>query len=150
MGTTTNWIAATAAFMALATPLIGTAEARQDRHNGARQSLEWRNDDVRFDRVRRDQRRFDRFGSIATPRINRRIANQIRRIRRGYNRGRLSRFQTARLRSRVFAIRTALRFARFDGDVSRHERRRLNRMLNRNSQRINRKMRFGGDFRRLR
>ena len=150
MGTTTNWIAATAAFMALATPMIGSAEARQDRHRDGKQTLELRYDDVRFDRVRRDTRRFDRFGSIATPRINRRIANQIRRIRRGYNSGRLSRFQTARLRGRVFAIRSALRFARFDGDVSRHERRRLVRMLNRNSRRINRKMRFGGDFRRFR
>ena len=150
MGTTKNLIAATAAVMALATPLISSAEARQDRHRDGRQFVELRNNDVRLVVNRRDRRRFDRFGSVATPRINRRIRNQMRRIRIGRETGRLSRFKSIRLRGRVFAIRSALQFAKLDGHVARYERRRLTGMLNANSRRIRRSMRFGGNFRRIR
>lgn len=146
MGTTKTVIAATAAVMALATPFIGAAEARQDRDRG-RQVIDLRDDSFRTVARRRDHRRFDRFdrfGSVATPRINRRIRNQMRRIRFARETGRLSRFRSLRLRGRVLAIRSALQFAKLDGHVTRYERRRLNAMLNRNSDRIRRSVRFGG------
>ena len=150
MGTTKNWIAATAAVIALATPFVSVAEARQDRHCGGKQTVELHHNDIRLIAHRRDGRRFNRFGSIATPSINRRIRNQMRRIRIGRQTGRLSRFKSMRLRGRVFAIRSALQFAKLDGRVARRERLRLNAMLNANSNRIRRKMRFGGNFRRFR
>lgn len=143
MGTMKNVIAATTAVMALATAFVGAAEARQDRDR-SRQVIELRDDNFHSVARRRDHRRIDRFGSVATPRINRRIRNQMRRIRLARETGRLSRFRAVRLRGRVFAIRSALQFAKLDGHVTRYERRRLNRMLNRNSDRIWRSVRFGG------
>ena len=150
MGMTQKWIAVTAAAIALATPFIGAAEARQDRHRDGRQTVELRHNDVLLVSNRRQGRRFDPLGSVATPRINRRIRNQMRRIRIGRETGRLSRFKSVRLRSRVLAIRSALQFAKLDGHIARYERRRLNRMLNANSRRISRSMRFVGDVRRIR
>ena len=150
MGMTQKWIAVTAAAIALATPFIGAAEARQDRHRDGRQTVELRHNDVLLVSNRRQGRRFGPLGSVATPRINRRIRNQMRRIRIGRETGRLSRFKSVRLRSRVLAIRSALQFAKLDGHIARYERRRLNRMLNANSRRISRSMRFVGDVRRIR
>lgn len=150
MGTTKNWIAATAAVIAMATPFIAAAEARQDRYRDGKQSVELRNDDIRLIANRRDGRRFNRFGSVATPLISRRIRNQMRRIRIGRETGRLSRFKSMRLRGRVFAIRSALQFAKLDGRVARYERRRLIGMLNANSRRIRRNIRIGGNWRRFR
>lgn len=143
MGRMKTVIAATAAVMALATPFIGAAEARQDRDR-SRQVIDLRDEGFHTVARRRDQRRFDPFGSVATPRINRRIRNQMRRIRFARETGRLSRFRSMRLRGRVFAIKSALQFAKIDGNVTRYERRRLNAMLNRNSHRIRRSIRFGG------
>ncbi|MFY0615728.1 MAG: hypothetical protein JXQ99_29635 [Hyphomicrobiaceae bacterium] len=150
MGTTKNLIVATTAAMALAIPFIGAAEARQDRDRSYNQSIELRDQDYRRDISRRGERRFDRFGSLATPRIKSRIKRQMRRIRRGFDTGRISRFRSMRLRGRVFAIRTALRFAKLDGHVTRSERRYLNDLLDTNSRRIRRSARNGRDFRRIR
>ena len=147
---TQKWIAVTAAAIALATPFIGAAEARQDRHRDGRQTVELRHNNLVLVSNRRQGRRFDPLGSVATPRINRRIRNQMRRIRIGRETGRLSRFKSIRLRGRVFAIRSALQFAKLDGHVARHERHRLTKMLNANSRRISRSMRLGGHFRRIR
>ena len=139
MGTTKNWIAATAAVIALATPFIGAAEARQDRFRDGRQTFELRHNDVQLIASRRNGRRFNRrFRSVATPVINRRIGNQMRRISRARDTGRISRFRSVRLRGRVFAIRSALRFAKLDGRVTGGERGRLISMLNANSRRISR------------
>lgn len=142
MSTTRNWIAATAAVIAMATPFIGSAEARPDRHHGAKH-VELRGDGIQFAANRRDGRRFDRFASVRTPHIKRRIRNQMRRIARGRDNGRLSRVSSIRLRGRVFAIRTALKIAKIDGHVSRGERARLLNMLDANSNRIRRHARFG-------
>ncbi|MFT7577326.1 MAG: hypothetical protein ACI9XZ_003722 [Alphaproteobacteria bacterium] len=149
MGTTRNWIAATAAVIAMATPFIGSAEARPDRFRDGKQ-IELRGDNVQLIVNRRDGRRFNRRGSVRTPRIHRRIQNQLHRINRGRNTGRLSRFSSVRLRGRVFAIRSALRFSKLDGHVSGRERGRLMSMLDANSNRIRRHSRFGNGNRRFR
>ena len=149
MGTTRNWIAATAAVIAMAAPFIGSAEARPDRHRDGKH-VELRGDNFQLIVNRRDGRRFDRVGSTRTPLIRRRIQNQLRRIARGRETGRLSRFSNIRLRGRVFAIRSALRFSKLDGHVSRRERGRLMSMLNRNSDRIRRHSSFDRGNRRFR
>lgn len=150
MGMTKKLIATTAALIALAAPFVGAAEARQDRHRGDKQTYELRDSDYHPAAARRNGRRFGRYGSVATPRISRRIRNQMRRIRIGRETGRLSRFKSVRLRGRVFAIRSALQFAKLDGRVNSRERSRLIGMLNANSRRISRNTRFGGNFRRFR
>ena len=150
MSTTKNWIAATAAVIALSTPFIGAAEARQDRHRDGVRVIELRNNDARFTVVRRDTSRFDRrFGSVRTPLIRQRINNQMRRISNAQASGRIGRFKSLRLRSRVFAIRSALQIATLDGRVTHGERRHLMSMLNANSNRI-RNASFRGGNRRFR
>ena len=76
------------------------------------------------------------YENVHTPRINQRIQNQRQRIRKGVRIGDLTRPQARRLRERLADIRDAKRqFAR-DGHISWRERRRLRRMLRRNSRRI--------------
>ena len=75
---------------------------------------------------------------VATPGIDRRLNRQTRRILRGFRRGRLSERAVRRLMYRVTDIRLERTFAAIDGHVSRFERRRLRRMLDRNSRRIRR------------
>jgi hypothetical protein len=86
---------------------------------------------------------------LATPGIHRRIHNQQRRIRRGVISGRLSRRETRIVRSGLHRVRRALRRARADGFVTRPERIRIHRMLDRNSHRIARfaDNGWGGRFR---
>jgi hypothetical protein len=72
----------------------------------------------------------------ATPRINRRIRRQARRIRRGRRDGSLNRYEARRLRHGLRRIQRARLAAARDGYVSRFERRRLHRRLDRNSRRI--------------
>lgn len=81
--------------------------------------------------------------SKSTPVIDRRIARQSGRIARGRALGRLTRLEAVRLKGRLFAVRSARRFAKFDGRVTRTERLRLNRMLDRSSSRIRRLARNG-------
>lgn len=142
MSITKNWITATAAVIAMTTPFIGSAEARPDRFHNTKK-IELRGDGIQLIVNRHDGRRFKWLGSVRTPRINRRIKNQMRRIARGRDTGRISRMSGIRLRSRVFAIRSALQFAKLDGHVSRVERNRLLNMLDANSDRIRRHARFG-------
>lgn len=72
----------------------------------------------------------------ATPGINRRIRRQARRIRRGRYDGSLNRREARRLRRGLYRIQRARLIALRDGYVSRYERRRLHRRLDRNSRRI--------------
>ncbi|MEO0619024.1 MAG: hypothetical protein AAFZ01_07065 [Pseudomonadota bacterium] len=79
-----------------------------------------------------------RRGNLRTPGINRRLANQQLRIRNGFRSGRLTFGEARRVRKGVKRVRNALRRARFDGHVSRFERRRLHNMLDRNGRKIRR------------
>lgn len=72
----------------------------------------------------------------ATPGISRRIRRQARRIRRGRIDGSLNRYEARRLRHGLRRIQQARLAAVRDGYVSRFERRRLHRRLDRNSRRI--------------
>ena len=103
--------------LVLAAPLTTSAQAQSSRHYGYH--------DVRH-------------GNTYTPGIDRRIRRQNRRIRRGRDFGDLTRGEYFRLKYRLFRIKNARRYAKIDGYVSRGERRRLHRMLDRNSRRINR------------
>ena len=125
---------ATAAIMM---PAVGTAEAHKYK-NDRLETKQYSNFDRRDDdfvprRFRRDR---ERHAAVWTPRIDLRIERQMRRIRRGVRRGQLTRWETFRLRSRMFAIRSVRQFARLDGKVTGQERRELMRMLNNNSQLI--------------
>jgi len=122
-------IAAALSLAALA-PLTGAAHAKTGL-NGFGKTLEARDTSVVPVARRRGRR-------VATPRIDRRIKRQARRIRRGMRRGHLTRFETVRLRGRLFGIRSVRRLAKRDGRVTRRERNRLMRLLNRNSKRIQR------------
>ena len=86
-----------------------------------------------------------KHADVFTPGINRRIRRQNRRIERGRSLGDLTRFEYRRLKFKLFQIRMVRRYAKFDGYVSRGERRRLHRMLDRNSRRI-RRLRNNGRF----
>ncbi len=91
-----------------------------------------------------------KHGAVYTPGINRRIRRQNRRINRGRRLGDLTRFEYRKLKFKLFQIRMARRYAKIDGHVSRGERRRIHRMLDRNSRRIFRLRhndRYAGDFR---
>jgi len=74
----------------------------------------------------------------ATPRIDRRIANQARRIRVGRRSGDLTFREMRRLRKGLRNIRRARNFAKRDGRVTRWERQDLLSMLNRNGKKIRR------------
>ena len=80
--------------------------------------------------------RFVRARWTGTPRINHRIRRQARRIRRGRMTGSLNRFEARRLRAGLRHIQLVRIEAVRDGFVSRFERRRLHRKLDRNSRRI--------------
>ena len=140
MMTTKNlMIAAAAAVMTMA-PLVGMAEAKRGDYRGGYESAE----PSRHSGYRKVART---RGHVFTPRINQRIENQERRIRRGRMTGRLTRFETFRLRSRLAAIRSARRLAGIDGHVSRWERDQLISMLDKNSRRIRHLARNGrGSF----
>ena len=86
-----------------------------------------------------------KHADVFTPGINRRIRRQNRRIHRGRRVGDLTRFEFRKLKFKLFQIRMVKRYAKIDGYVSRGERRRLHRMLDRNSRRINR-LRNNGRF----
>lgn len=134
MSTFRKIFAATAVSAAFMMPMVGAAEAK--RGDGDR---------VHHQVVQGEQtyRIAQRRRRLATPVIDRRIANQRRRIRRGRRVGRLTRIEAVRLRSRLFAIRSVRRFARLDGRVTRAERRRMIQMLDTNSKRIRRLSRNG-------
>jgi hypothetical protein len=129
--------AATVAAIAMAAPLAGAAEAGYDGFRNAKHNVQVRDDHFRVARSRYRHR------NVATPVIDQRIARQARRIRKGRRAGRLTRFEGVHLRSRLFAIRSARGVARWDGRVTRSERRRLKRMLDVNSRRIRRLSRNG-------
>ena len=84
-----------------------------------------------------------RISAQYTPRIDRRMRNQYRRIRRARRNGRLTRFEAWRVRGGLATIRQAKRWAARDGYIDRRERRWVLRMLNRNSRLINRLVRNG-------
>lgn len=113
-------LAAAGLMFATAGGLATSAEARPGAHNA----------DVRIQLARIDRR------ALATPRINRRIANQSRRIRRGFRTGTLTRGETRRFNRRLNRIRALRARARFDGIVTRFERRRMLDRLNRLSRRL--------------
>ena len=92
---------------------------------------------------------FVRHSSAYAPGIERRIVRQRKRIRRARRDGSLTWWEARSLRFRLAGIRSELRFASLDGEVTRHERRHLHRMLDRNSRRIvrfcnNDRVRYGG------
>jgi hypothetical protein len=122
-------LAAAAAVLA-ALPLAGTAEAGPARKSGEQLVF------AQHERgpVRLAARRHR--GDVRTPLIDKRIANQQQRIQRGIGRGGLTRFEALRLKRRLAVIRGAVRMARFDGDVTRAERRKILGMLDVNSDRI--------------
>ncbi|MGI9523192.1 MAG: hypothetical protein ACR2PG_16260 [Hyphomicrobiaceae bacterium] len=86
-----------------------------------------------------------RLGGDHTRHIDRRIRRQNKRIRKGRRVGDLTVFEYRRLRFRMFQIRNARRLVKLDGVVSFRERRRLHRLLDRNSDRI-RRLRNNGRF----
>jgi hypothetical protein len=71
-----------------------------------------------------------------TPRINYREHHQQARIRQGIRSGELTRVEAARLEAQQARIRVSERFARVDGYVTRRERARLDRELDRASRNI--------------
>ena len=92
---------------------------------------------------------FARHSSVYAPGIERRIVRQRQRIRRARRDGSLTWWEARSLQFRLAGIRSELRFASLDGNVTRHERRHLSRMLDRNSRRIarfcnNDRVRYGG------
>ncbi|MFY0614061.1 MAG: hypothetical protein JXQ99_21210 [Hyphomicrobiaceae bacterium] len=124
---------------AIMMPGIGAAEAKTSKEiQSKKQQLNQFN--RHFDRddgyVAPRHYQGDRHSSVWMPGIDRRIERQMRRIRRGVRRGQLTRWETMRLRSRIFTIRSVRQFARLDGHVSGRERREIVRMLNQNSQLI--------------
>ena len=74
----------------------------------------------------------------ATPRVDRRQANQQARIAQGAHSGQLTRGETRRLRRGERHIRRSERRAKADGVVTPRERARLHRKLNRESRAIHR------------
>lgn len=74
-----------------------------------------------------------------TPRVDRRQQNQKVRVRRGVRTGELTRRETRSIRRSTRRTRRYEKRAKSDGVVTWRERRRLNRMQNRNSRKIFRK-----------
>jgi hypothetical protein len=74
-----------------------------------------------------------------TPRVDRRQQNQKTRVRRGVNSGELTRREVRGIKSSTKTTRRYEKRAKSDGVVTWKERRRLNRMQNRNSRKIYRK-----------
>jgi|SRR5215216_2450204 len=71
-----------------------------------------------------------------TPVINRRERNERGRIVQGIRSGELTRREAARLRSEQFGIRSYEARAKSDGSLTRSERYRLDRMMDRASRDI--------------
>ncbi len=156
MTTFKSIIIATAA-AAILLPAVGTAHAKHDKKSSKTQlNAEDRRD---YGHDRRDNRRDtrgnrwgwgywyspprDRFARLGTetPWVDRMIDRQGERIRRGRQRGLLTRIERVRLRGHLSAIRTARRIAKLDGRISRRERRGLVNMVDANAERIRRMMR---------
>ena len=110
--------------LVLAAPLTTSAQA-QSRHQGGYHDIRW--------------------GDTYAPGIDRRIRRQNRRIRRGREFGDLTRGEYFRLKYQLFRIKNARRIAKIDGHVSRGERFRLHRRLDRNSRMI-RRLRNNGRY----
>lgn len=88
---------------------------------------------------------YERGGALYTPGIDRRIANQTRRIRNGKHDGSLTRREYRKLKRKLDHICYKLEEARYDGIVTRYERKHIRRALNRNSDRIAR-LRHNGRY----
>ena len=73
---------------------------------------------------------------VDTPVIDKRVLNQERRIQDGLNTGELTGREAGRLDTRLAKIEKGEARAKSDGQVTKQERRRLNRALNRNSRAI--------------
>ena len=73
---------------------------------------------------------------VDTPVIDRRIRNQYRRIQVAWHAGELARPQLRRLRRELTRIEGFKYDFASDGVITRYERHRLLRMINRNSRRI--------------
>gem|GEM_PF-5440161 len=111
----------------IAAPLVTAANAQHGINRGPYIGDGHRHARKHFVRTR---------GFIRTPVINRRIRIQARRIRVGRYNGSLTLRETRRLRTGLRLIQSARRFALLDRHVSFAERRRIHRMLDRNSRRI--------------
>ena len=72
----------------------------------------------------------------ATPRVDKREANQDKRIDKGVASGQLNAKETHRLDKEQAAITKAETNAKADGKVTKHERRKLNKMQDKASQDI--------------
>jgi hypothetical protein len=126
-------IVATTAAFALLAPLAGSAIAKSE-HNGFGRGHYSKGPQDHATPIR--ARGSFYHGKVRTPFIDQRIERQTNRIQRGRYAGRLTRFEALRLKSRLFAIRSAREIARVDGKVTYAERRRLMNLLDRNSSRI--------------
>lgn len=146
-----NTFIASAAAFALIAPLAGSANAD---YNGFKRDGIQKLDNGLKQTVASGPRRYNPRGiyrgerrrpisAVRTPRIDARINNQQRRIRRGRNTGQLTRLEAIRLSGHLFSIRSARSIARIDGRVTPQERRRLQAMLDTNSKRIRRLARNG-------
>jgi hypothetical protein len=78
------------------------------------------------------------FAATATPKLDKREANQQQRIDQGVASGQLTPRETARLEKRAARLETNEQRAKADGVVTPAERRRLQREANRNSRKIHR------------
>jgi hypothetical protein len=78
------------------------------------------------------------FAATATPRLDKREANQQQRIDQGVASGQLTPRETARLEKRAARLEANEQRAKADGVVTPAERRRLQREANRNSRKIHR------------
>ncbi len=89
-------------------------------------------------RGRRDRKGLRHAGNLRTPGIDRRIERQAKRIRSGRQAGDLTWNEARKLRKGLRRIVRARSYAKYDGNVTRQERRELRDMLDHNGQRIRR------------
>lgn len=75
-------------------------------------------------------------GSTATPGIDKRQANQEKRIEQGVKSGELNKREAARLEKREAKLQANKEKAQADGKVTKQERRQLHREANRDSKAI--------------
>lgn len=76
------------------------------------------------------------FAQTATPNIDKRQANQEKRIDQGVNSGELTKREAARLEGREARLQANKEKARADGVVTKQERAKLQREANRDSKAI--------------
>jgi uncharacterized membrane protein YebE (DUF533 family) len=76
------------------------------------------------------------FANTYTPRVDKREANQQARINQGVASGELNQKETARLQAGQARVQGAEAAAKADGKVTKAERRKLNKMQNKQSKRI--------------